>query len=162
LLSRVGQDHIYIVHIRYFWHGNHHIYGHIRCIYTVLANPNADEFFDISSYLTVLKHSCHGLSHGLMSELHEGHGSPSVCVCVCCVYVCVSVCVCASVCVSVCVCVCVCVCVVCMCACVYICVCVRAYVCVFVCVCVRASARMCVCIVYAHTHTLHKAKRCCL
>ena len=23
----------------YFWQGNHHTYGHIRCVYTVLANP---------------------------------------------------------------------------------------------------------------------------
>ena len=38
-IFRVGQDHIYTVHIRYFWQGNHQIYGHIRCIYTVLANP---------------------------------------------------------------------------------------------------------------------------
>ena len=38
-MSRVGQNHIYTVYIRYFWQGNHKIYGHIRCIYTVLANP---------------------------------------------------------------------------------------------------------------------------
>ena len=37
--SRVGQNHIYTVYIRHFWHGNHQMYGHIRCIYTVLANP---------------------------------------------------------------------------------------------------------------------------
>jgi len=24
---------------RYFWQGNHHIYSHLRCKYTVLANP---------------------------------------------------------------------------------------------------------------------------
>ena len=30
---------IYTVCIRYFWQKNHLIYGHIRCIYTVLANP---------------------------------------------------------------------------------------------------------------------------
>jgi hypothetical protein len=36
---RVGQNHICTVYIRYFWQGNHQIYGHIRCIYTVLANP---------------------------------------------------------------------------------------------------------------------------
>jgi len=30
---------LYTVHIRYYWQGNHQIYGHIRCIYTVLANP---------------------------------------------------------------------------------------------------------------------------
>ena len=36
---RVGQNHICTVYIRYFWHGNYEKYGHIRCIYTVLANP---------------------------------------------------------------------------------------------------------------------------
>ena len=36
---RVGQNHIFLVCIRYFWQGNRWIYGHIRCIYTVLANP---------------------------------------------------------------------------------------------------------------------------
>jgi hypothetical protein len=38
-IYKVGQNHIYTVYIRYFWQGNHKIYGHIRCIYTVLANP---------------------------------------------------------------------------------------------------------------------------
>jgi hypothetical protein len=38
-IARVGQNHIYTVYIWYFWQGNHQIYGHIRCIYTVLANP---------------------------------------------------------------------------------------------------------------------------
>ena len=28
------------MYIRYFRQGNHQIYGHIRCIYTVLANPS--------------------------------------------------------------------------------------------------------------------------
>ena len=37
--SRVGQNYIYTVYIRYFWQGNYEIYGHIRFIYTVLANP---------------------------------------------------------------------------------------------------------------------------
>ena len=27
------------MYIRYFWQGDHQIYGHIQCIYTVLANP---------------------------------------------------------------------------------------------------------------------------
>jgi hypothetical protein len=44
VIYRVGQNHTYTVHARYFWQGNHQIYGHKRCIYTVLANP---------SYLTV-------------------------------------------------------------------------------------------------------------
>jgi hypothetical protein len=38
-MDRVGQNHVYTVFIRYVWQGNHQIYGHIRCIYTVLANP---------------------------------------------------------------------------------------------------------------------------
>jgi len=36
---KVGQNHIYAVCTRYFWQGNHQIYGHIRYVYTVLANP---------------------------------------------------------------------------------------------------------------------------
>jgi len=39
LIFRVGQNHIYTVYIRYFRQGNHQIYGNIRCMYTVLANP---------------------------------------------------------------------------------------------------------------------------
>ena len=38
-IIRVGQNHIYTMYIRYFWQGNEQIYGHIRCINTVLANP---------------------------------------------------------------------------------------------------------------------------
>jgi len=38
-LCRVGQNHIYNIYIRDSWQKNHQIYGHIRCIYTVLANP---------------------------------------------------------------------------------------------------------------------------
>jgi len=38
-MARVGQNHIYTVYIRHVWQGNHEIYGQIRCIYTVLANP---------------------------------------------------------------------------------------------------------------------------
>jgi len=40
--GRVGQNQIFIrytVYIRYFWQETHHTYGHIRCVYTVLANP---------------------------------------------------------------------------------------------------------------------------
>jgi hypothetical protein len=39
-IYRVGQNHTYTVCIRYFWQGNHQTYGHIRCIYTDLANPS--------------------------------------------------------------------------------------------------------------------------
>ena len=38
-IGRVGQYPTYTVYIRYFWQENHQIYSHIRCIYTVLANP---------------------------------------------------------------------------------------------------------------------------
>jgi hypothetical protein len=37
-MSRVGQNHIYTVHVRCFWQGNHQIYGYIRCLFTVLPN----------------------------------------------------------------------------------------------------------------------------
>ena len=38
-IYRVGQNHIYTAYIWYSWQGYHQIYGHIRCIYTVLAIP---------------------------------------------------------------------------------------------------------------------------
>ena len=40
VINRVGQNHTYTVYIRYFWLGDHQMYGHIRCLYTVLANPS--------------------------------------------------------------------------------------------------------------------------
>jgi hypothetical protein len=30
---------LYTAYIRYFWQGNHRVYGHIWCVYTVWANP---------------------------------------------------------------------------------------------------------------------------
>ena len=36
----VGQNYIHTVYTRYFWQGNHQIYGHLRCTYTVLPNRN--------------------------------------------------------------------------------------------------------------------------
>ena len=36
----------YTVYMQYFWLGNHQIYGHIQCIYTVLANPNLTAAYD--------------------------------------------------------------------------------------------------------------------
>ena len=41
---RFGQNHIYTVHIRYFWQENNQIYGHIWCIYTVLAHYIAEVY----------------------------------------------------------------------------------------------------------------------
>jgi len=53
IIRRVGQNHIYTVHIRYFWQGNHQIYGHIRCIYTVLANPNYMVIYKICLHMVL-------------------------------------------------------------------------------------------------------------
>ena len=43
-IYRVGDNHIYLVYIRYFWQGNRQIYGHIRCIFTIQANPAFYDF----------------------------------------------------------------------------------------------------------------------
>ena len=40
IIPRVGQNHTCTVYVRYFWQGNYQIYGHVRCVYTMLANPN--------------------------------------------------------------------------------------------------------------------------
>jgi hypothetical protein len=34
-----GSGQPYIYGVQYFWQGYYHAYGHIRCTYTVLANP---------------------------------------------------------------------------------------------------------------------------
>jgi len=36
---RVGQNHLCTVCIQYFWQGTRQMYGHVQCIYWVLANP---------------------------------------------------------------------------------------------------------------------------
>jgi len=38
-MFRVGQNCIYTACIWFLWQGDHQIYGHIRCMYTILANP---------------------------------------------------------------------------------------------------------------------------
>jgi len=38
-LAQTIHAYAYTVYVRYFWQGNYHTYGHIRCTYTVLANP---------------------------------------------------------------------------------------------------------------------------
>jgi hypothetical protein len=104
------------MYIRSFLQGNHQVYGHIRCMYTVwlsllipvstVSLRNAEQF-----PLMFHKPTCHILNLGIhLGELkrHTRRGNPSVCMraceCVCVfVYVCVSVCVCLSVCVFVCV-----------------------------------------------------------
>jgi len=54
-IRRVGKNHIYTVCILFFWQENHQIYGHIRCIYTVLANPTYTH--------TVYTHNVYGAHH---------------------------------------------------------------------------------------------------
>jgi hypothetical protein len=62
-MIRVGQNHIYMVNIRYFWQGNYQIYGHIRCIYMVLANPRYDRYYPLySTFQTTV-----GLNHAVNS-----------------------------------------------------------------------------------------------
>ena len=56
-VCRVGQNHIYTVYLRCFWQGNHQIYCHIRCIYTVLASPICVCWPSPHICLTAHKHS---------------------------------------------------------------------------------------------------------
>jgi hypothetical protein len=39
-LATTIHAYVFTMYIWYFWQGNCHTYGHIRCTYTVLANPN--------------------------------------------------------------------------------------------------------------------------
>jgi len=40
IMCRVGQNRTYTVYVQCFWQGEHQMYGHIRRIYTVPANPS--------------------------------------------------------------------------------------------------------------------------
>jgi hypothetical protein len=44
-VSGLGQSHKCTVYIQCFWQGNLQIYGHIRCIYAILASPAGDRFY---------------------------------------------------------------------------------------------------------------------
>jgi hypothetical protein len=69
---RVGQNHIYTVYIRYFWQENHQLYGHIRCKYTVLANPSWNEYAVTWSKATKLLNSlCHHVKARLLACWNE-------------------------------------------------------------------------------------------
>ena len=58
-MHRVGQNHKYAVYVWYIWQGNHQIYGHIRRIYTVLANPICTwERYRSSTLFTIGKNQC--------------------------------------------------------------------------------------------------------
>jgi hypothetical protein len=126
ICGRVGQNHIYTVYIRcfYIWR----IYGHIRCVYTVLANPRNVGCEHALGTECPFPHQCLLLQFDV--TCHQAHqvahiqGTESVqlprqlgalkaqtcgrngvewllCVCLCvCVFVCL--CVCVSVCMYVC------------------------------------------------------------
>ena len=65
IIYRVGMNCTYTVHLRYFWQGNHQIYGHIRCTYTIQANPM---YTFGSLYRLCMKHSLYCSAAG-----DEGH-----------------------------------------------------------------------------------------
>ena len=157
--TRVGQNHICTVCIRYLrqgnHQGNHHLYGHIRCIYTVLANPRIT---------VILVPSVHRIwQESFRNRLLSVHAEFFLANPICfecrlqwrsdeAAFVLQHACVCVRVCMCLRVCVCVCVC-----ACVFVCMCLRVCVCACVCVCV------CVCdvciwapeiIEHEHSHDL--------
>jgi hypothetical protein len=61
-VSRVGQNHMYTVYLRYSWRENYQLYSHIQCVYTVLANHRYDGlyYYVILDSYWILAH--HGLS----------------------------------------------------------------------------------------------------
>ena len=63
-MTRVGQNHIYTVYKRCFWQKSHHTYSHIRCKYTVLANPTYDPML----LLVTKKRTCHEVHNNSISS----------------------------------------------------------------------------------------------
>jgi len=54
------------VHTRYFWQVSRQIYGHIRCIYTVLANP----IYIYIWWVSRQKHVCRRNEQGKLGKYH--------------------------------------------------------------------------------------------
>ena len=59
-VARNGQNHIYTMYIRYFWLGNHRLYGHIRCIY-IRFWPTICMCVCVHSLCECFVHACGGL-----------------------------------------------------------------------------------------------------
>ena len=58
-ICRVGQNHLCMMHTRYFRQGSHQIYGHIRCTHTVLATtPVMSCSLPLVRYLFLQMHIC--------------------------------------------------------------------------------------------------------
>ena len=60
------------MYTRYFWQGNHHTYGHIRCVCTVLANPNHTLYQRLSQVLAPTR---------LAAAIHVRSGILQLCMC---------------------------------------------------------------------------------
>jgi hypothetical protein len=69
---------VYTVYIRCFGQGNHHIYGHIRCAYTVLANPKsiapASWHLHVDLAVLALQEQQYHFTAKLQSMLHRHYG----------------------------------------------------------------------------------------
>jgi hypothetical protein len=68
----------YTVYVRYFRQGNYHTYGHIRCTYTVLANPThlpslCGSGHTLCSWQTLAQKRWHGSRRAWMHSPHWYH-----------------------------------------------------------------------------------------
>ena len=80
-MSRVGQNHIFTVYIRYFWQGKHQIYGLIGCVYTVLANPMHETCLCLR--VCFLAPSAHPMFTGAYKYITHRKHETFLCLCVC-------------------------------------------------------------------------------
>ena len=72
------------MYIRHFWQGNHRIYGHIRCIYTVLANPTY-LLWKVQGMFRIMKCGVQG-RFGNWIIIYGTWGAGWVCCCPVCMY----------------------------------------------------------------------------
>jgi len=72
--NSIGQNHKYIYTMHtwywYYWQGNHQIYGHIRCIFTVLAKPSKDAYTPQNHPHTYTHTHTHTHTHTTRSMVH--------------------------------------------------------------------------------------------
>ena len=61
--------------MRSFWHENHQMYGQIRCIYTVLANPTGDMGCHDHIYTVYMRSFGQKTTKNVMYSAMYAHGS---------------------------------------------------------------------------------------
>jgi hypothetical protein len=71
-----GSGSIDVRGVQYFWQGNHQIYGQLRCMFTVLANPTCAWISDLCLHIcSFIEHRKSMCTHGCGCALYMANVS---------------------------------------------------------------------------------------